>query len=115
MAQDESPADVLALLDDECARRILAATSDHPMSVPSLVEVCEASRPTVYRRIDRLKHHGLVAERLDPDADGNHRRVYTARFEELTVSLDDGEFEVRVDRAPERDAADRFTDMWESI
>ena len=111
--EDESPADVFALLDDEYARAILAATSRRPMSAPTLAEVCDASRPTVYRRIERLKELDLVSERTEHDDDGHHRRVYAARFDEVTVSLDDGEYEVSVDRGD--DPADRFTEMWESI
>lgn len=109
----EDPADLLALLDDEYTLAILAALSEEPMSAPTLVEVCTASRPTVYRRIDRLKAHDLVAERVEPDADGHHRRVYAARFEALHLALEDGEYRVSVERTD--DPADRFTDMWESI
>ena len=113
MPGDESPAEVFALLDDEYARAILAATSQRPMSAPTLAEVCDASRPTVYRRIDRLTDHDLLAERTAPDSDGHHRRVYAARFAGLSVTLVDGEFRLTVDRGDH--PADRFTDLWESI
>jgi predicted transcriptional regulator len=111
--EDESPADVFALLDDEYARAILAATSQQSMSAPTLAEVCDASRPTVYRRIDRLKNHDFVEETIRPDGDGHHRREYTATFSELSVKLIDGEFRIVVDR--EEHPADRFTEMWESL
>lgn len=113
MPEDESLADLFALLDDEYARAILAATSQRPMSAPTLAEVCDASRPTVYRRIDRLKDHDLVDETIEPDGDGHHRRVYAARFGGLSVELVDGEFRLSVDRRDH--PADRFTDMWESL
>lgn len=110
---EDRPADLLALLDDEYARAILAATSEEPMTAPELAEACEASRPTIYRRIDRLKAHDLVAETTRPDADGHHRRVYAARFEGVSVDLVDGEFRVVVERLD--DPADRLTGMWEAL
>lgn len=113
MPGDESPADLFALLDDEYARDILAATSQRPMSAPTLAEVCDASRSTVYRRIERLKDLNLVAETTAPDDDGHHRHVYAARFDGLTVRLVDGEYRLSVRRRD--DPADRFTEMWESI
>ena len=116
MPEDESPADLFALLDDEYARAILAATSQRPMSAPTLAEVCDASRPTVYRRIERLKEHDLVSETVVLDGDdGHHRRVYEARFSGLSVTLVDGEYRLSVDRRERDHPADRFTDMWESI
>ena len=110
---DEPPAELFALLDDEYARAILAATSREPMSAPTLAEVCDASRSTVYRRIERLKDLDLVAETTDPDVDGYHRHVYAARFRGLSVELVDGEYRLSVDRLDH--PADRFTEMWESI
>lgn len=83
------------------------------MSAPTLAEVCDASRPTVYRRIERLKNLDLVDEQVSPDADGHHRRVYVARFQRLSVELIDGEYRLSVDRGEH--PADRFTDLWESL
>ena len=115
MSAECPPDDLFALLDDAYARAILAATSTEAMSAPRLAEVCDASRPTIYRRIDRLKEHDLVDERTRPDADGHHRRVYEARFRGLSVRLEDGEYRVEVDRGERDDPADRFTAMWEGV
>lgn len=106
------PADVFALLDDEYARAILRATTDRAMAAPDLVDALDASKPTVYRRIDRLQALDLLAEATELDGDGHHRSVYRARLDRIVVDFD-GEFEVRV----ERDAhpADRFTEMWEDL
>ena len=113
MPEDESPADLFALLNDEYARAILAETSQQPMSAPALAEACDASRPTIYRRVDRLKDHDLISEMTTPDQDGHHRRLYVARFQGLSVDLDDGTYRISVERR--EDPADRFTDMWEAI
>ena len=111
--EDESHADLLALLDDRYARAVLAETNQRPMSAPALAEACDASRPTIYRRIDRLKQHDLLSERVRPDEDGHHRRVYVSSFRSLSVELVDGTYRVTVARR--ETPADRFTEMWEAI
>ena len=113
MSEDESRAELLALLEDDYVRDILAATDQQPMTAPELAEACDASRPTIYRRIDRLKEHDLLSESVRPSEDGHQRRVYVSRFRELSVELVDGTYKFTVERG--EDPADRFTAMWEGI
>lgn len=105
---------IAAVLDDEYARAILAATSVEPMSANTLSETCDASLQTIYRRVDDLKRHELLTERLQVDPDGNHYAVYTARLEAVTVRLEDGAFTVEVTRT-KPDVADRFTRFVENL
>ena len=51
---DEDDDELLALLDDEYARAILAELTTEPMSVTELCTACEMSDATAYRRLDRL-------------------------------------------------------------
>lgn len=112
---DDPPSDeVFALLDDEYARAILTATSTQPMSAKELGDECDASLPTVYRRVERLVETGLLEERTRVADHGRHYSVYRARLRRLSVELDDGELRVSVD-AERDDMADRFTDMWEEL
>ncbi|WP_049947504.1 winged helix-turn-helix domain-containing protein [Candidatus Halobonum tyrrellensis] len=115
MGGDESPTELFALLDDAYARAILTATSSQPMSAKTLSEECDASLPTVYRRVDRLIDCGLLAEQTEVAEDGHHYSVYSARLERLTVELEDGDLQVTLEQAPADDVADRFTDLWEGI
>ncbi|MCU4800317.1 winged helix-turn-helix domain-containing protein [Halobacteria archaeon HArc-gm2] len=114
MSEETELATVVELLDDEYARAILAATSIEPMSASELAERCDASPPTVYRRLDRLRDEDLVeaAQQLDPE--GHHYEVFSARLARLEVELDDGDYEVAIERR-ERDAADRFTELFEGL
>jgi predicted transcriptional regulator len=106
--------DVLSLLDDEYARAILIATSTEPMSANQLAEACDASLPTVYRRINRLTDHDLLAEQTALDDDGHHYSTYEATLESVAIELGDGELTADVSREP-TDAADRFTELWEEL
>lgn len=105
---------VLSLLDDEYAEDILVETYVEPRSARRLAELCDASRSTVYRRIEQLQDHDLVETRQQIDPDGHHREVYAASLERVTVELTDDGFDVTVDRA-EEDAASRFTRLYEEF
>jgi len=103
-----------SLLQNATARTILLETSQTPMSASTLSERCEASRPTIYRRLEDLRECGLLVERtrLDPD-EGHHRTVYVTNLRRITVHLDDGTMDLQVDR--KEDIADRFTRLVEGM
>jgi predicted transcriptional regulator len=110
----EALEDIAALLEDDCARTILAATSTRPMTVTELTDRCDASGPTIYRRLEALREQDLVESRTKPDTDGgHHEQVYAATLSQVTVTLRDGSFELQVDR--HESIADRFTRLVEEI
>jgi predicted transcriptional regulator len=111
---DEDEDTVLAVLDDEYARAILAHLTTEPMSVDELCTVCEMSDATAYRRLNRLQEADLVAEQQELDPDGHHYKRYTATVETVTVAFADGSYEVTVTRSA-TDPADRFTDLFEGL
>jgi DNA-binding transcriptional ArsR family regulator len=117
VSDDRDEAELLALLEDEYARAILAATSAKPMPVDTLSDRCDASESTIYRRVDRLKEHDLVEEQTEFDPGGHHYSVYASRLRGVNVTFEDGEWAVELDRRPasEEDVADRFTRMWQDL
>lgn len=108
MAEEELAA-IASLLEDDYARAILRHTSEQPLSANDLMDRCDASKATTYRRIDRLREHDLLESYQEYDPDGHHYEVYAATLDELNVRLDDGEFVVELDRTS--DPADRMTDL----
>lgn len=104
---------MFALLDDTYARAILKATNTQPMSARQLTETIDASRPTVYRRIEQLQTLDLLSESTELDTDGHHRSIYRARLDRVVVELTDDEFTVTVNRRDH--PADRLTDVWEGL
>mgnify|MGYP000029453133 FL=1 len=114
MSEEPELETVVELLDDEYAREILAATSIEAMSADQLAERCDASPPTVYRRLDSLREHDLVTAQQQLDPDGHHYDVFSAQLSRVTVDLEDGEYRIDIERR-EPDAADRFTELFEGL
>jgi predicted transcriptional regulator len=111
---DPALTDVVALLDDQYARAILEATSEEPKSAKCLGEECDASLPTVYRRVESLQECGLLREETRLQDDGNHFSVYAATLRRFSVELAEGSFDMELERT-EQDVADTFTDMWHRL
>jgi predicted transcriptional regulator len=87
---------LLSVLGDEYACRILRALSREPLRASTLAERCEMSRPTVYRRLDRLESVGLVAARRRVGSDGRERKRFRLRADTVEVSLGPDGVEGRV-------------------
>jgi DNA-binding transcriptional ArsR family regulator len=90
---------VFELLDDPHVRTILDAVRDDPRPARELVELCDGSRPTVYRRLDRLETAGIVETRTQLHPDGHHRKLFTSDVEAVSLHLDDGELTATVGEA----------------
>lgn len=114
MSEDPGVETLLSVLDDEYARTILMETDQRPMSAKHLAEACDASLPTIYRRIDRLSELGLVTDRPEFTGEGRHYSVYEATLDQVVIDLDEGNLNITMTTEP-TDAADRFTEMWEDI
>ena len=113
MGQSDRLDAVTQLLGDDCARTILRHTVSEPMTAAQLTERCDASRATVYRRLDDLVERELLVEATTPDLDGHHRTAYAANLDRFVVDLDEDGFELTV-RKRDR-AADRFTSFIEGL
>jgi DNA-binding HxlR family transcriptional regulator len=91
-----APETVLELLTDEYARALVDALQDGPRPARELVGECDGSRPTVYRRLNRLEAAGLVAARTVPHPEGHHRKEFRATVEAVSVEFGGGEDGVAV-------------------
>lgn len=88
-AQDVPAPDVLALLSAAQTQAMLGHIHDAPAPAREVAEACDASRTTVYRRLNRLVDAGLVDSRMTYDPDGHHRTVFETTFDSLTLELSD--------------------------
>lgn len=80
----------LSLLRDDHAREILTVLADGPRYGRELAEMCGVSRPTIYRRLNRLEAAGFVTTELSPDPDGHHRKEFHLLRDRFTVAVEDG-------------------------
>lgn len=113
-AEDPDLETVAGLLEDQTVREILIHTSSEPMSARRLKEYCDASGPTIYRRLERLREADFVVEQTHPDPDGgHHRQVYAPNLDRITVDLEEGTLSMRIERR--ETMADRFTRLIEEM
>ncbi|KTG09039.1 transcriptional regulator [Haloprofundus marisrubri] len=99
---------VAGLLEDRTVREILTKTSQEPMSARTLKQHCEASGPTIYRRLERLREAEFVVEQTRPDPEGgHHRQVYVPNLDRITIGLENGTLSMQIRR--QENMADRFT------
>lgn len=79
--------EVLSLLSDDHARAILAAVGEDSLPARELVDRLEASRATVYRRLNSLESAGLIRTRTAYHPDGHHRQEYSLALDRVELSL----------------------------
>lgn len=78
----------LDLLDDEYTREILVTLCHGPQRGRELIAACDASRSTVYRRLNRLQAAGFITTETVVDPDGHHCEAYRLARNWLTVRID---------------------------
>lgn len=85
------PETVLEFLDDDHSRAILVSLQDEPKCARELKKECQTSRPTIYRRLNRLEAAGLIRASMTLHPEGHHRKEFVAAFEDITLNLTEGE------------------------
>ncbi len=79
---------VLEILSDDYAQRIVEVLASHPAPAATIVEQLDASRPTVYRRLNSLEAAGIVESTVALDPDGHHRKRFHLVVENIGFQLD---------------------------
>ncbi|MCD2200432.1 winged helix-turn-helix domain-containing protein [Halobacterium sp. KA-4] len=94
---DLTPTELLDIFGDEYTRRVFEAIADTPQSGRDVAETIDVSRPTAYRRLNKLQDAGLVTTETVLAKKGRHHKQYKAVVDELRVSFnDDGSMDVSV-------------------
>ncbi|MFT4964365.1 MAG: DNA-binding HxlR family transcriptional regulator [Halobacteriales archaeon] len=97
--ESSAPEATIDILSDEYACRIVATLDDGPMAAVDLATECDISRPTVYRRLNRLQSLGFVAATNRHDSDGNHRNYYRLTLDEVKLVINEEGIETAVSLA----------------
>jgi len=96
---DDSPGAtaLIELLGDDYVREFLAVIGDEAKPAREIARACDASRTTVYRRLNRLRDAGLVTEGMEYGAGGHHRRTFAAAVDRVAIGLDEDGFVAAVE------------------
>lgn len=111
MSGVRDPEALADLLGDECARTILVEAKTEPRTAAELSDCAGVSKPTVYRRLERLREYDLVTETIQPVTDGKNYKLYQTELEGIELNLSEDGFEITVSRRSRM--ADRFTQFVE--
>jgi len=110
MSEEADLEEIAGFFEDETARAILARTSSEPMTVNELADQLDASKPTIYRRIERLEDYDLITATIRPT--GTQEKVFRATFDRLVVDLEGGTYSYRLERTERMaDRLSRFIDQ----
>lgn len=108
-----SPESVFDLFGDDLVRRILVLASDRAVSADDLDEHLEASRPTIYRRLNALLDRDLLVEHQEIDERGNHYKSFETALERVSFAIEDGGYDI--DLELRRGLVDQFQAFWSDL
>lgn len=78
---------LLELLGDEYTRTVLRAVLAGSNTAPEIIAETNISKTTVYRRLDRLEHAGVLTANLQVEPDGNHVRRFNAIIDSIEIAF----------------------------
>ena len=99
--------ELLETLGDEYAYRVFEAIVEEPRTGRELVDATDASKPTVYRRLQDLEAAGLVDSTMQIASDGNHCKRFHAVVTSIKLRFDADGFGARLEQKPRPGAPDR--------
>lgn len=105
--------DVLRTMGDADCRAILAAAADTPQTVSELVDRCEISTATAYRKIDELVEAGLLEEHTRISPNGRNPSEYRLRTQTVRIDITEaGRLDVTCSLSEPKTATDDVADRW---
>jgi predicted transcriptional regulator len=102
--------ELLSLLGDEYTRKILTTLGDQSLPAREIVNRSGVSRPTVYRRLDRLEDAGLVETTMSLHPDGHHRKEFRIVVDTVELRPKDDRLVAHTNRRTTDSPAERRKD-----
>lgn len=78
---------LLKTISDEYTLKIIKALEETPQPCSDLQEKTDISKPTLYRRINKLKEMGIITEQTRLCPNGHHRSEYALKPLELEIDI----------------------------
>jgi len=113
VSKEWGPDDIFDVLASETAREILLLSRSESMSAQELAERCGTSKPTVYRRVQKLDEYDLLETDLVVDDSGNHYRTFRTNTDRICFDIEEDDWIVTVHF--EEDFVERFVSAWTTL
>lgn len=113
MSKQWDPSGIFEVLASKESRQILAAASVRPLSAKEFETLCDASLPTIYRRLAVLVEYDLLSEQSVVDPEKDHAKQYATDLQEITVTVADGDLSVNVELT--KDTVDKFGALFRDL
>lgn len=81
--------ELLDILSDEYVRDLLDCLGESSRAASDLADQIDASRATVYRRLNRLTNAGVVESSVSIDPNGHHRKEFRVVAETAIITFGD--------------------------
>lgn len=92
-------ADLMNTLGKPSSRTILRETADAARTVGELLEACELSQTTIYRRVNELIDLGLLEDSVRFTEGNKQQRQFRTPSNEITLRIGPNGFEARIGSA----------------
>lgn len=113
-ADDPDLQELLAALEDEDCRAILREL-DRPRTAKEIMDACDLSQTTAYRKLDVLSQTALVSEETELREDGHHTTRYERAVEGVFVGFGEDLFDVRLVEAESESMDETLARLWTEI
>ena len=113
MSKQWDPDGIFEVLASKESRRILAAASVRPVTAKELERVCDASLPTIYRRVNVLVKYDLLSEERLVDPDSEQSKQYSTDLKEISVTIADGDVDVNLEI--KKDTVEKFGELFQDL
>lgn len=104
---------VFDIFGDSLSRKLLVLLSERRMGVEDLAADLEASRPTIYRRINAMCDFDLLDEQQEVDDRGHHYRTFETTLKRISLEIEDGGYDI--DITLRRSMVDQFESFWTDL
>jgi DNA-binding Lrp family transcriptional regulator len=94
------PHELLRLLNDEYTQQILSILSEEQTTCREIIEQTNISKPTVYRRVNKLQATGVLIENIKIGVNGHHRSAYKLNPFTLNIEISGG-ISIEIDEKPQ--------------
>lgn len=101
MVNEWEPEHIHAVLADDRVQQILTSLNVSNQSAQDLIQICEGSQSSIYRRLAVLQSYDLVTEQTKVSDSGHHYSVYQPHFDDIRIFLDDDQLVTEIQTGDE--------------